>query len=231
MLIVENSNGSRVEIINSGEHNANNTPPNKNNDVDLFKLLGNANFPVGTIMLYNGKLSDIKAPWFICDGKNDTPNLENQFTRCIKNPNESDQGNKGGSSHSNLPDHTHTAKITPTGKHIHKFPELHWNTEEGGEHSHTQYHSPRRGGRMVCSACGPTSGSHKIHYGVFEDGDPSHLTTESGYHKHIISIKDTDTDPSGKHNHDDIILDVVAGTGKGENIPEHIKMFHIMKVR
>lgn len=39
----------------------------------------NLNLPVGTILPYVGKLSDIPSGWYLCDGSNGTPDLRDRF--------------------------------------------------------------------------------------------------------------------------------------------------------
>lgn len=68
--------------------------------------------PTGTIVMFNGEITNIPDGWHICDGEEGTPNLINHF---IKAGNV--VGTTGGSSEiqileENLPSHTHTFEQT-----------------------------------------------------------------------------------------------------------------------
>lgn len=71
--------------------------------------------PIGLIAMWLGALADIPAGWYVCDGNNGTPNLQDKFIKIANDT--SEIGNTGGSnthSHSSI-SHTHTA----TGTHTH----------------------------------------------------------------------------------------------------------------
>ena len=64
--------------------------------------------PTGTIVMFNGEITNIPKGWHICDGEEGTPNLINHFIKAS-----SIAGTTGGSSEiqileENLPSHTHT---------------------------------------------------------------------------------------------------------------------------
>ena len=230
MLIIQNSAGGGTNLINSGKKNFDKQPDGSNSDVDLYNLLGNEDFPVGTIMLFNGDIKLVKPPWYFCDGSHGTPPLENKFIRCVNNPSDSNKGLTGGTADASIPNHTHTIKMTSAGGHKHSFVKKTYTTKSAGSHSHTQYHSPKWGGRTVCAACGPTKyGSHKINSGMWTDS--KHLTSSAGTHTHTLNLVTTTTGKTGAHNHNYVYLSSGSGDGKGKNIPKHTKMYHIMKVR
>ncbi|MEN6082877.1 hypothetical protein [Chromobacterium piscinae] len=57
--------------------------------------------PRGAIIDFYGKMSDIPAGWFLCDGKNGTPNLINKFARGCSS--DSDVGKESGYDTTQMP--------------------------------------------------------------------------------------------------------------------------------
>ena len=77
--------------------------------------------PSGIIMLWSGSAASIPSGWYLCNGSNGTPNLENQFI--IGAGGSYGVGATGGSatttlSVANLPAHTHNNTLTDPG-HLH----------------------------------------------------------------------------------------------------------------
>ena len=77
------------------------------------------NIPKGVIVMWSGTLATIPAGWALCDGTNDTPNLQGKFI-VGTNPT-TPIGSTGGSAQATLtteqlPSHSH-----PTGSHTHTF--------------------------------------------------------------------------------------------------------------
>jgi len=244
MLIIKNAEGGGTNLINSGKNNADGTTngnkiaDNTNHDVDLFALLNNDNFPIGTIMIFNGSVTPEmnKDGWFICDGKNGTPPLlekQGRFIRCISNPNDSNAGKTGGHMEYQVPDHTHTITTDSSGGHSHDTKETEFESEKAGGHTHYQKHATHFGNREVCSICGPVSGgSKKV---VPEPGYSITKTTKNGEHQHDVNFKKVTTTKSESHDHHDMTLSAgtppAPGTPALSNLPQHTNLIHIMKVK
>jgi len=67
------------------------------------------NIPKGGIIMWSGSISNIPKGWFLCNGENNTPNLQNRF---ILSYGDYNVGLSGGSSQiiiqpENLPPHNH----------------------------------------------------------------------------------------------------------------------------
>ena len=239
MLIIKNSSGGGTNLINSGIKNADDAgkpqDPNKNSNIDLYKLIGNEDFPVGTIMLFDGPKADVKPPWYFCDGSHGTPPLEGKFIRCVNHPNDANSEKTGGYSDSSVPNHTHTITIETAGKHKHSLPDKTFTTTAAGKHRHIQHNSPRHGIRAVYARCGGGKGNHKINDGVYRrQNDRAEYSkyVKKGVHTHEINLPNDDSSLMGNHNHNYVYLTGNKGvSGTGKNLPRHKKWYHIMKVR
>jgi hypothetical protein len=216
MLIIQNSAGGGTNLVNSGT---------TDKSIDLYALLNNDSFPVGTIMIFHG--AKIPEKWVICDGKNGTPNLTGKFTKCVNTPAEANRGQTGGKANATLQNHTHGVLMNANSQHQHSLASFTFTTAAAGNHTHVQPNSPKYGGRSVCSNCGPTAhGSHKINQNVTRV-----QSSKAGNHNHSFNLPRTSTDYAGAHTH--TTKTVTGGTTPkaGNNLPVHVKMIHIMKVR
>lgn len=77
----------------------------------------------GTILMWNGLLSDIPAGWVLCDGNNGTPNLLGKFLKEVPDMT-TDPGATGGQdsltlSSAQMPGHSHAGSIQSVGSHNH----------------------------------------------------------------------------------------------------------------
>lgn len=88
-------------------------------------------FPSGAILIWTGKKNEIPNGWYLCDGKNNTPDLRGRFIVGYGEGDYSTVGNVGGAkmhklSLSELPSHTHEL-IDPghthssSARHSHNF--------------------------------------------------------------------------------------------------------------
>jgi len=226
MLIIKNASGGSTKLVNSGKNNANGTSNDHNNDVDLYKLINNDDFPIGTIMLFNGNINTLVEGWFLCDGHNGTPNLNRKFIRCISTPNDANAGKTGGYTDLSIPNHTHTPTITKAAGHTHKLIPKTVYTAYQLDHSHPQPHVGKYDdNRQTCDICGPCDcGRITLNQG-FTPGK----TTGGGNHGHVFKIPEKKTSEKSTHTHAD---QTVGGgvIGINKNIPKHTKIFFIMRV-
>ena len=152
--------------------------------------------PAGTIMMWSGSIASIPAGWYLCNGGNGTPNLQNSFV--IGAGSSYGVGATGGStsvtlSTGNMPSHNHTGSGTTAGQnafHSHGggtgWMNQNWN------HSHVQYighyddynftsgwgqYPPGDGPNANNNGC-VTSGTDTNHTHNFGTG------TESAWHVH-----------------------------------------------
>lgn len=84
--------------------------------------------PIGAIIMWDGAPSTIPAGWFLCNGLNDTPDLQSKFVVGYDptNTDYSTVGNIGGSSaqvltEAQLPRHRHVGYTAVAGAHTHAY--------------------------------------------------------------------------------------------------------------
>lgn len=76
----------------------------------------NASVPAGVIVMWSGETNAIPAGWALCDGQNNTPNLQGRFVVGYSGSGDyGTVGNEGGSdqrtlSEANMPSHRHVLK-------------------------------------------------------------------------------------------------------------------------
>jgi len=226
MLIIKNASGGSTKLVNSGKNNANGTSNDHNNDVDLYKLINNDDFPIGTIMLFNGNINTLVEGWFLCDGHNGTPNLNRKFIRCISTPNDANLGKTGGYTDLSIPNHTHVATMSEAPDHTHKLVPNTFNTSQKTAHTHLQPHVSRYdSNRRVCDKCG-NSTSGRI---MISQGFDNKKTTKTGAHTHKFTWAAKATTSGGGHTHSPKTVQTGA-SGINKNIPKHTKIFFIMRV-
>ena len=215
-LIIKNVAGGGTNLM---------TTSTTNLDIDLYKFLNNATYPVGSIMPYHGDIKKILPNWKLCDGHNGTPNLNDKFIMGVNQPN--DKNTTGGYKDPSIKNHSHNITIGSADKHRHTFDEQKVTTSWNDGHTHTQWNSPHWGRpRGVCNTCGhyPT-GNPRLKYG----SDEAWTWGGPGDHTHNFDIPKTSTGNAGKHNHSEItVTDGVSGSKK--NLPAYIKTYFIMKV-
>lgn len=131
------------------------------NTLDGINTAGNFGYvPSGGIIMWSGSIVSIPAGWYLCDGTNGTPNLQDRFV--VGAGNTYSVNNTGGAdsvtlSTSEIPSHTHTGTTSTDGAHSHfsgvygprgasgdavtfattdsGYPSI--NTDTQGDHSHT----------------------------------------------------------------------------------------------
>jgi len=238
MLIIKNAEGGGTNLINSGISYNNDNPPiasaQGNIDIDLSDLLNNDSFPVGTIMMFNGDLTKLGDGWYVCDGKNGTPNLLGKFIRCISTPNDSKpigiDNLTGGYTDKSVPAHDHTATVVSSGEHTHQTTKTSKDSKYAGSHTHKAPNQPQYGSREVCSTCGPTSATGPGHYPIFEDIKKRDLNW-TGTHQHKAHFPSKTSTSDGAHEHNFKILNQKGTVTSDGNLPKHVEIIHIMKVR
>lgn len=72
------------------------------------------------IVIWSGNVNNIPEGWVLCNGSNNTPDLRNRFI--IGAGNTYNVNSTGGSAHTIVPTHTHTASGATQGAHTHTFP-------------------------------------------------------------------------------------------------------------
>lgn len=83
----------------------------------------NASVPAGVIVMWSGATNAIPAGWALCDGQNNTPNLQGRFVVGYDGNGNYDVGDTGGSDQqtlttSHLPAHNHTIRGTDTNDNV-----------------------------------------------------------------------------------------------------------------
>lgn len=120
LTVAGNISGSgtlQVETINTGT--ANNTSALVATSTGLVQKIDAAPIPKGGIIMWSGAIGTIPAGWFLCNGANGTPNLQDKFVVGAGSTYAVDA--VGGSKDAVVVSHTHTATTNTTGSHIHGF--------------------------------------------------------------------------------------------------------------
>lgn len=78
----------------------------------------NNNIPSGVILMWSGSIASIPSGWYLCNGSNGTPNLEDRFI--VGAGSTYAVGTNGGSADAVVVSHTHAATVTDPG-HAHGF--------------------------------------------------------------------------------------------------------------
>jgi microcystin-dependent protein len=112
--------------------------------------------PSGAIILWSGAVGSIPAGWYLCNGANGTPNLQDRFI--VGAGSGYAVGATGGSkdaivvSHSHTANHSHTGSTNTTGSHGHNLP-------LGGD-GFTAQHRPQRTANWNDNAPVDANGNH-----------------------------------------------------------------------
>ena len=78
--------------------------------------------PTGGIILWSGSTASIPAGWYLCNGANGTPNLQDRFV--VGAGSGYAVGGTGGSKDAIVVAHTHTGSTNSTGAHTHTYSAL-----------------------------------------------------------------------------------------------------------
>jgi len=220
-----------------------------------WAIVGHNSNPPGSIIMYSGVWSFNSSGlgtgelegWALCNGNNDTPNLEDRFV--MGTTIESDINQIGGNNslnltNSNLPEHFHDFATNNAGNHTHSIivnsggnHRHYFATYSAGSHSHTyqgsgNYHSwCSGGGGLYCNG-----GTVRYYPNHNSSTFPTWSTSSSGSHTH-----NGYTDYDGIHSHSASASTVEAhfhsgttnSTGLGtdfDNRPAFIKLAFIMKL-
>lgn len=124
------------------------------------------NFPINTIVMFNGLVDDLPENWAFCDGTNGTPDLRNKFIR---------GANDFGEVGSYVSSSTHTHSVVSSAAHTHT---LH---EADNSHRHSRSSS---------------GNDYRKHTDYMGDGGYAHTHTVSGAAgSHTHTVPSTTTEP------------------------------------
>ena len=182
-----------------------NTFPNLSSPVTATAAQLNVPVPAGFIGMWSGPIASIPAGWYLCDGTNGTPNLQDRFI--VGAGSSYAVGSIGGSAsvtltESQIPSHSHTITATSDsqGSHTHTLNDPgHSHVFNGGVTASNGYFP---GGPIIASGPSTTSAA------------TTGITMGSaGAHTHTISATASNTGGSGSH----------------ENRPPYYALAYIMK--
>jgi hypothetical protein len=178
--------------------------------------------PQGGIIMWSGSVASIPTGWFLCDGTNGTPNLQNRFI--VGAGDTHAPGATGGAdsvtlAETNLPSHTHSFSATTGDGGAHTHAAI---TDPAGAHTHLTMHT-QSGNVFGYDAF--------THSGLFIDTTgtaqtlQAALTSGIGNHIHIVSVT-----PAPDHTH--TVSGTTEATGSGtafDNRPAFYALAFIMK--
>ena len=195
------------------------------------------NFPIGTIVFFQGQETDIPSGWALCNGENNTPDLRNKFI--LGASSNYSYRNTGGEEEVTLQEehirHQHGGKLNSGGAHTHnitinnktidhthRFIFQHsYGIESAYKNFQNYYglaedyfHSPPAG-----SPLSYLDGENEYNYlSSAEDfrkmpGNTPRDTTQDGNHSHVININE-----GGEHSHNLNFLNSFGGNRAGETV-------------
>ena len=88
-------------------------------NISIATTLVSAGIPSGGIILWSGAVASIPAGWYLCNGANGTPNLQDRFI--VGAGSGYAVGATGGSANAVVVSHSHTASTNSTGAHTHTY--------------------------------------------------------------------------------------------------------------
>ncbi|RXJ82812.1 hypothetical protein CRU95_00885 [Arcobacter sp. F2176] len=137
-------------------------------------ILGEGNLvvgiPKGLISMWSGSIATLPNGWFLCDGNNETPNLQDRFI--YGTTVEEEIGQTGGSANAVVIAHSHTGSTNTTGNHSHSV------TTYGGSSGSSGYN--------IAQVYGPV-------------GAKNFSTASAGNHSHTLSINSSGEDGINKN--------------------------------
>ncbi len=159
----------------------------------LEELVGNATstsgkVPLGTIVMYTGRVSDIPAGWALCNGENDTPDLNDRFI--IGTIIGDEIGNTGGSATPTMPDHNHSMGHDHPMWHNHPM-----GHDHSIDHNHGSFNSSDNNSNHDHSGLGDTNwwqsnAQAGSGWTIIDSGTPDHTGNNSSNHDHTIDVPD-----------------------------------------
>lgn len=166
--IAYNSHAHSSSGTSSGSSHTHTTYSASNNPkyYKLIYLMSNKinfDFPVGSIVMFNGLATEIPYGWLFCDGTNGTPDLKNKFIR-------------GAYKFSNIGDKketstSHTHVLSNTGSHTHSA------TSKSFSHKHM----------VEISEPSVMNIDNRRRYVAYGGNSHSHTIPSGGSHSHTIS--------------------------------------------
>jgi hypothetical protein len=142
------------------------TPTNGDNSTKIATtaFVMHNGVPSGGIIIWSGAVASIPAGWYLCNGANGTPNLQDRFV--IGAGSGYSVGTTGGSKDAIAVSHTHS---TPAHTHT-------GSTNTAGEHTHG------------IGASNGNSGVGYARYSANDRGMGTYNTDSSGSHSHTVTI-------------------------------------------
>ena len=175
--------------------------------------------PSGGIIMWSGSIVSIPAGWFLCNGLNGTPNLQDRFV--VGAGSTYAVGATGGAATvaltpDQMPGHNHTFSGNTGGQsanHTHSG-----GTDSQGAHTHTAFTNRDSGGSSSTSR--PTTGNPAL------TGSNNLSTDSDGAHAHNVWTYGASNDHSHAYS------GTTSWVGSGwahENLPPYYALAYIMK--
>ena len=183
--------------------------------------------PIGAILLWSGSIATIPTGWFLCNGGNGTPNMQNQFI--VGAGSSYGVGAQGGANSvtlatGHLPSHTHTGNSGTGNQNVlHTHGGTTGGMNQNWNHNHTQYVGNRDDGNMT-SCWGqypPGDGPGAMDNGCYYSGTDTNHThnfgtgTESAWHVHGFGFT----------------TDATGGGAAFSTVPPYYALAYIMKAQ
>jgi len=177
-----------------------------------------SSIPSGLIAMWHGTIADIPNGWYLCNGSNNTPNLQDKFIV--------------GAGSSYAVENTGGSADAIVVSHAHSFSESGSTANGGGSHTHTATDNGHE--HFLLGPQGnfndPYSG-YLVGGSAFYYGGTSGLSPE-GY-KSLEGSADITVDSANiSHNHSFSIsgnTDSAGSNGTNANLPPYYSLYYIMK--
>jgi hypothetical protein len=194
-------------------------------------LTGISGIPSGVIVLWSGSTASVPSGWFLCNGANGTPNLQDRFI--VGAGSSYAVGASGGASSTTLstaqlPSHTHSvpSHTHSVPSHTHSFSAT---TSSAGSHDHTMHGSGQMSSTWRYLGHNSTgfSGGGGAPFGFQSTPDTHMRTSSDGAHTHTLSGTTGATGGTTGGT-----SATTGGTGSGssiENRPPYWALAYIMK--
>ena len=159
--------------------------------------------PSGAIILWSGAVASIPAGWYLCNGANGTPNLQDRFI--VGAGSGYAVGATGGSKDAIVVSHTHS-----TPDHTHTA-----SSDSQGNHSHSLYLAKDVYGSGDQITGDDTSGVDEQTYTAKTGG----ITSTNGAHSHNITVNSGGASTTGS----------TGSSATNANLPPYYALAYIMK--